>query len=90
MNELLCLPLNVKNVNKRAKSKVHHKYTKKKRPRAILFSGSVELEFLLHVEFFYNLLVNPSMLDFVLDPGKPNLRSRHPSRAIGNEQGASM
>ena len=45
-----------------------------------LFPVRVEQEFFLHVaHFFFNLLVNRSMLDFVLDPGKRSLRSRRPS-----------
>ena len=43
-----------------------------KRPAALFFFPVlVELEFLSHVAyFFFNLLVNCSMLDFVLDPEK--------------------
>ena len=72
VNQLLCLTLNVKNGNQWAKSKVCYSMQKKTTERNLcFFPVLVERECLLHVaHFFFNLLLNHSMLDFVLDSVK--------------------
>ena len=81
VNQLLCLTLNVKNGNQWAKSKVCYSMQKKTTERNLcFFPVLVERECLLHVaHFFFNLLLNHSMLDFVLDSVKRSRRSRRHS-----------
>ena len=84
------LNLNVKNGNQLSNSNVIYTEICEKRPRTInaFFSGSNQTRILLHVaHFFFNLLVNRSMLDFDLDSVKRSRRSRRHSNC---ERGALL
>ena len=87
VNHLLWITLNVKNGNQWSNSNVIYSVICEKRPRTInaFFLVRIKLGFLLHVaHFFFNLLVNRSMLDFVLDSVKRSRRSRrHSNRERG-------
>ena len=80
----------MKNGNQLSNSNVIYTEICEKRPRTInaFFSGSNQTRILLHVaHFFFNLLVNRSMLDFDLDSVKRSRRSRRHSNC---ERGALL